>query len=550
MSPTLRLAVLALTTGLVGCTLLLDTAEPRQCSTTADCEGRPALRNRVCQEGFCVIPQTTFTPVAADGGSGCVSTALCTQANSNRPSLCRRTGEPCIPLETTDCPVVAGAWDNPNAIVVGVLTPLSVLQHNKSLLKVPYIQRYIRGVNLALVELSETLGLGLSVGLERRPLAVVHCDSWDDPAHADAMFDHLVDTAGAQAVIVTTAEDVVRVAEKAAKKNVVLVSSDSQVKPPDGPLVWRTQPPIAPEGKLAAWRVAQLETKIRADLSLAPSADIKVVSLAEGTTTAKAFAESFASSVTFNGKGALANGASFVVVQAENPRDVTVDHVGYAQKIAAEHPHVIVVAMGQDFPTYYVRTIEDEWPAGAPRPYYVLSNLSHEVTPYAPVIGLDDALRKRFSGTRPAITPELEANVGSYVLRYRQEYNNQQPDSNHSGYEAFYALAYAIAAASQQSMLDGPHISTGFESLVSGSLIDVGPGQASTALALLAAKGTIDLRGMWSTLDWDIKQREVRTDRTMFCFGRDGAGELFVNTDAGVTFSDATGVVTGNYACQ
>ncbi|MFO0671070.1 MAG: hypothetical protein U0235_15825 [Polyangiaceae bacterium] len=54
---------------------------------------------------------------------------------------------------------------------------------------------------------------------------------------------------------------------------------------------------------------------------------------------------------------------------------------------------------------------------------------------------------------------------------------------------------------------------------------------------------------MWSTLDWDKLTREVHTDRTMFCFGRDGAGELFVDTDAGVSFSDATGAVTGTYAC-
>ncbi len=550
MAPAYRLFAVASALALAGCTLLLDTAEPRQCSTTADCDGRPSLRNRVCQDGFCVIPRANFTPVGADGGDGCVSTALCTQHNSGRSSVCKRAGEPCVAWENEDCPVVAGAWDNPNAIVLGVLSPLSVLQHNKSLLKVPYIQRYIRGVNLGLTELSESIGLGLTVGTERRPLAVVHCDSWDDTAHASAMFDHLVDVVGAQAVLVTTAEDVARVAEKAARKNVVLVSSDSQVKAPDGPLVWRTQPPIAPEGKLAAWRVAQLETKIRLDLGLAPGATIKVASLAEGTSTAKAYAESFGAAVTFNGKGALANGANFVAVQAENPRDVTVDHIGHAQKLASERPHVIVVAMGQDFPTYYVRTIEDEWPAAAPKPYYVLSNLSHEVTPYEPVIGLNDELRKRFSGTRPAISPEIEANVNAYILRYRQEYNNQQPDSNHSGYEAFYALVYAVASASQQSLLDGPHISAGFESLVSGSVIDVGPGQASTALALLSAKGSINLRGMWSTLDWDTKQREVRTDRTMFCFGRDGAGKLFVNTNAGVVFADATGAVTGTYACD
>ena len=358
MTPSYRLFAVASALALAGCTLLLDTAEPRQCSTTADCDGRPSLRNRVCQDGFCVIPRANFTPVAADGGDGCVSTALCTQANSNRPSICR-AGEPCVPWETEDCPVVAGAWDNPNAIVVGVLSPLSVLQYNKSLLKVPYIQRYIRGVNLGLTELSENIGLGLTVGTERRPLAVVHCDSWDDPTHASAMFDHLVDVVGAKAVLVTTAEDVARVAEKAARKNVVLVSSDSQVKAPDGPLVWRTQPPIAPEGKFAAWRVGQLETKLRSDLGLAPGAAIKVASLAEGTSTAKAFAESFAAAVTFNGKGALANGANFLTVQAENPRDVTVDHIGYAQKLASERPHVIVVAMGQDFPTYYVRTLED-----------------------------------------------------------------------------------------------------------------------------------------------------------------------------------------------
>ncbi|MFO0671069.1 MAG: hypothetical protein U0235_15820 [Polyangiaceae bacterium] len=494
MAPVLRLAGLALAAGLVGCTLLLDTPEPRQCTTTADCESRPALRNRVCAEGFCVNPQTAFTPVAADGGSGCVSTALCTQANSNRPSRCPRTGEPCVPWETPDCPVVAGAWDNPNALVVGVLTPLSVLQHNKSLLKVPYIQRYIRGVNLAMLELNESLGLGLSVGLDRRPLAVVHCDSWDDPAHADAMFDHLVDTVGAQAVIVTTAEDVARVAEGGAQEDhprVVGLAGEGARRPA------RVANAAAHRAGGKARRLARRPTGDQDPRRPRPRAVGRHQGgeLGRRHRYGKAFAESFAASVTFNGKGALANGASFVVVQAENPRDVTVDHIGYAQKIAAEHPHVIVVAMGQDFPTYYVRTIEDEWPVGAPRPYYVLSNLSHEVTPYAPVIGLDDELRKRFSGTRPAISRELQANVDAYVLRYRQEYNNQAPDSNHSGYEAFYALAYAMAAASQQSMMDGPHISTGFESLVAGSLIDVGPGQASTALGLLSAKGSIDLAG-------------------------------------------------------
>src|SRR5262249_47248616 len=126
----------------------------------------------------------------------------------------------------------------------------------------------------------------------------------------------------------------------------------------------------------------------------------------------------------------------------------------------------------------------------------------------------------------------------------------QDPDSNYSGYEAFYALTFALGAAAKQPVFDGPHIATGFESLVSGIDIDVGPTQIQSALGQLSAGATINLRGLWSHLDWNTTKREITTDRVLYCYGRNTDGTLFVNMDSGVRYSDATGTVTGTFTCD
>jgi hypothetical protein len=534
-----------------GCSLILTTAEPVQCRTTADCEAKPALTNRTCEDGFCVLPRAKPPgPVAADSSADCVTTELCTQANSNRAAVCTTKGGPCTPWQIEDCPVIEGPWNDPNVIMLGVLEGLSFTQADGSVVKPPYIQRYFRAINLAVNELHGAAPQGLLVGNQRRPIAVLHCDTYEDPIRARQSFAHLTDVVGVHGVIVLSDEDVAAIAATATEKRTALICSDCQAPAPPGPLVWSAQPLIAKEAELGAWRVSDLEAKIRAQYAIPEATPIRVATITEGSMPAQAYAAAFASLVKFNGgKDPLANGSSWMSVQSGHPRKQINDHVGFANKLLTFEPHVVVVAMGPDFPTYYLPILEGQWPSGKPRPHYVLTNLSHETTPFDPVVGVDDDLRKRFSGTHPIVTPELAANLSAFELRYRQEYNNQSPDSNHSGYEAFYALAYALASATSQSMIDGPHVSTGFESLVSGAIVNVGPAQVSTALALLTTKGTIDLRGTWTNLDWNVQKRELDADRAMFCFERGPDGLLRINEDAGPKLP-VGGAITGTYSCD
>ena len=69
------------------------------------------------------------------------------------------------------------------------------------------------------------------------------------------------------------------------------------------------------------------------------------------------------------------------------------------------------------------------------------------------------------------------------------------------------------------------------------------------AALLGAASTTIDLRGLWSDLDWNT-QRDLHPDVGMYCFERTGNGTLVLKPDAGVRRSAATGAISGEYSCN
>ncbi len=530
-----------------GCTLLMNTAEPIQCRTNGDCDGNPSLRGRVCEQGFCVVPTAPIVPVSTDAGPGCVSTQLCTQANSSQPSICRKAGEPCIPIHTKDCPKVVGAWNDPKAIFIGAIEPQHFKQLDGSLPEVPYIDRFIRAVNLAVEEHAAASPQGIVVGGQRRPLAVVHCDSYADPTKTLSAFDHLVDVVGAQSLIVVRDEDLATITQKAITKQVAIACADCGAPIPIGPLAWQMTPATANEAPLTAWRVADLETKIRNETGT--TAPLKVAVLAEGSAPAIAFTQALAPVLKWNNdKSITENGSDFFILTTGNPLKEAIPHGKHADDILAFGPDILVVAMGSDFPKHFLTYLESKWPANK-KPHYILTQLSYEVAPYADFLAANDELRERFSGTHPLVTPELRANIESYTVRYRMQNNNKAPDSNYSGYEAFYSLAFAITSAGAKGIVDGPTISAGFESLVSGTTIDLGPQTLNTAMALLSSRATVDLRGLWSNLDWNTQTRENIGDAAMFCFTKQG-GALALKDDAGPHYIGKTKTVTGSYACD
>lgn len=545
-------AALVLVSGL-GCSLLLSAPEPSQCESPRDCDAIPALRGRVCEQGFCVPPAVVDAAVdAARPPEGCSSAELCTKANSGKASVCREAGGPCTPWETAQCDPIRGEWKDPNAIVIGTILPFHVTQANGALVPYPYTKRLQRAIDLGLEELNAALPDGVPVpGGARRPFAVLHCDSYYDAALAVDAMTHLTDVVGAQAIIVGSDHDLAAIRPQALATKTPVVCSDCVGPFPPGPLAWRVVPPLAQEAAMAAWRVGDLEERIMS--GRAPSA-MKVAVLATPDPGPASFVAALIPKLRFNGKSAAENGSAFTVRTTADPTKQAMNYVADADALAAFEPDVLVVAMGADFPAKYLQLLETKWTTTKPRPHYIMTALSFEVAPFANVIGpADEDVLERLSGTRPAFHQALERNIEAYTLRYRQRYNFERPDGNFSAYDAFYATAYAAsAAASTEIVLDGPRIDAAFGRLRTGTPIDVGPKQLEAGLALLGAQaGSIDLRGHASELDWDVATRDlVVTEFGMYCFGRDGDGALVLRVDAGPTLNTTTNVVTGSYACE
>ncbi len=548
IGPTVLLTLLV-----AGCSVLLRTAEPNQCSTNLDCDANSALRQRVCEEGFCVVPRAAGPVPTASPADGCVSSEICTQANSNKASVCATVGGACTPWQTAQCPYLSGDWKNRNAVVLGSIHPFSVKQSDGRLVKVDYAQRVRKAIDLALDDFTTALPGGLIIpGGAPRPLAVLHCDSYLDPALAQAAMTHLTDVVGVKAVIVGGDDDLVSVSAQALARQTALVCSDCVAPFPPGAPPWRIVPPLALQAPMAAWRVASLENELRARPNPPPAFNVGL--LVEVGRPVSAFVSALTESVRFNGKSAAENGANFTVIKSESPLKGSVDYLTHAKALASAAPDVIVVAMGAEFPSNYLKIIEAAWPAGKPKPHYVVTERNFEVTPFADVLGPgDEDLRRRISGTRSGYDPRLQDNIDAYTPHYRVENNGHSPDVNYSGYDAFYALAFAVAAASSQLPLNGPHISSAFELLRGGSVqVDFRPGQIGFALTWLgqSTSSSVDVRGLWSTLDWNVSTHDLASDVSMFCFQRAPDGSLVIKLDAGPRLVTSTGVVSHAYACD
>lgn len=524
-----------------GCSLLLNPAAAVQCASQADCDSI-GLRDRVCTQGFCMTKTPDTTQVSTDPGTGCVTTELCTQANSNKLSVCRTPGTPCVEIETPLCSKIGGHWEDPNAIVIGAIVPMKAKQPTGQLGTVPYGERVERAISLAFEEISEALPSGVLVGNQRRQLAYLGCDSREDAATTKAVYRHLVDDARAQAIVVAWDPDLANIASEAAEARTAIACSDCLSPLPNNALVWRVLPPFENEVPVAAWRVEKLAAALKAKPN--PPSNLKIVMLQEPTINGTTFATRFAAA-QLAGNADLKN-ATVVPVVPEDPLKDSVNYEKHIKAVLDAAPDVIVAPMGPDFANHYLVPIETRWAQanpGKPKPEYVLTSMQYDLGLLAGAIGGvgEDAdredLRKRLSGTRPYRSAEMSADLAAYRLRYKGRWNGVEPDGNESGYEATYALTYAVLAGSTSSLLDGPHVSSGFERLSTGQLVPVGPQPAaSTAISALLNGQSIKLRGLSSTLGWDVPTREIVADVGMYCLKRDAGNLAFVD-DAGVRYS-------------
>jgi hypothetical protein len=529
---------------LLGCSVLYDPPAARQCFTDADCESQPELTGLICDGslGVCV-------DAPALAGEGCESTALCQQQNSNQAALCRFPGSPCVRLQTPECPLLTGNWQAPNALILGSVGPHRYRQADGSVEDSDYVERLVRSIDLAAEEWQQEVPTGLP--LSRRPLAILHCDSESNALRAQRVMDHLVNEVNVPVVFALGDTELGATLNQAVDSGTALVCVEcydrAELAGMDNGLLWRMLPPFETQAPLAAWRVHDLELRIRAERVLPSTSPLRVALISDDRAAFNDFSAAFRDLIRFNGNlGADANGANYLELRAPDPRTEAVNPLMLARRVVEFAPDIVVAAVDDNFSNYYLRIIEQLWRAPLPRPYYVATLLNQELGLLESIVGDDEDLRLRLSGTGLFEDAEVARNRQGFQARYRSRYA-QDPGRTQTGYDAFYATALAIFASDLDGQLNGEHISGLFGQLMGGAATDVDPRALGSARAYLVAKEPIDLVGASSHLDWDPTTRQVRSDVGLWCITRQGGQGLQLKNDAGPRWAPSG--TTGTYDC-
>jgi len=175
----------------------------------------------------------------------------------------------------------------------------------------------------------------------------------------------------------------------------------------------------------------------------------------------------------------------------------------------------------------------------------VTTSLTQELNQLASIVGGDDELRRRISGTGLFLDDRVRRNLVGFQTRYGSRYGSD-PGRTQAAYDAWYAAALAIYSADAQGRLDGASIAAHFSRLVTGAATDVDPLALGSARIYLSAQESIDLVGASSALDWDTITQRVSAEVGLWCLRRDANGELQLGA-AGLRSTPAG--TTGSYDC-
>ena len=480
---------------------------------------------------------------------GCTS-ASC--ASAATPSVCRKGA--CVPLVSEDCALMARPEDvgNEATIWIGAMFPTRGPME-------PEFEGAVRAVDLArrdFIDVSNGLPPARSGG-PVRPLAVLACDDGEDAPRAAR---HLLDDVGVPAVIgFARSKEVVDLAVDqfnphgvlALAANTAPMISDIPRLPGQPRLVWRTTisgPVIA--RSMAAVVGMVIEPDLRRARVLRPDEPMRVALVRADNASGIGLSDALVSSLRYNdGKSVALNGDSAY-------REVVMaDTAGRAGRVAADdgavaqlrafRPHVVLDAAGE-FGSL-VDGLEAAWPPIEHfRPRY-LAQGTLSGTELATAIARSPELARRVFGVDTAIdTPA----VAKFVLRYNQVFtpNITALEATDAPYDAFYLLAYAIAALGD-SPIDGASLARAIPRLQGGETpVDVGPGGIYAALAALERGERIDLRGTVTTLDFDDATGDAPATYAVFCFRSDASGHL-APAESGLSFDGKSGRPSGELRC-
>jgi hypothetical protein len=335
----------------------------------------------------------------------------------------------------------------------------------------------------------------------------------------------------------------------AAVNQSALITSIGQ--PPGTPrLVFRTALGVAQVAPPMSLFVSNwIEPRLRAAAVITDAAPLRVALVRPGSTNALSIADAIFTSLRFNGRTALENGADFrqmvfaspgIPQPARSAADVVQDLLQY-------RPHVILaVDDGDTIVPAIFEPLEHGWPAGAR--YRPIVMVSSGVDIFASLLGKSVERRRRYFATQAPANTMANA---KFTMRYNEVFREQVTINNSPAgtYDAAYLLAYA-AAALGSTPLTGSGLARAIGRLVPpGPPLDLGPTHILDVLELLRQGRNVDLHGANGTLDFDLASGEPAADSVIQCVGVDENGAANDGIDSGLYYDSSSKTLRGEMHC-
>lgn len=546
-----------ISTGAIGCSLLLSDSDAQQCAVDADCAS--IAQNLVCGPAKTCIAQPAGPRVVTQedaGEASCLTHEECIQANGGRPAICPTPGASrCVNIASDVCDQVEGNYKDPNAIFWGFLHDKTAPLNNVASLSVGAYNQ----VMLAFQEFSSNLvGAGLPGGPAgaRRPLVMVTCDGKGSDSRRQSAAEHLVGTLNAP-LLLTVVDDTAKLVQQRIGTladpplHLSLTSGDflRQALAGTGNLEVLFQV-FSPQQKTAVGhglKTPDLEASLRGAGLVEPTRVAMVVS---GNPLYQRAAELYTQTAVFNGLKATANGSNFLRVDYPHP-NVTpnIDWVSVVAPVVAQRPHIVVFEGSGEAMRSMIPTLEASW-GGAWKPRYLVD--SGNGPGAGDLVAGNDDLRRRVvvsaQFNNPTDVPRSDAIRAKLAAAY--------PVGNFNTllvYDAFYGLNYAVVAAGPPSSgtLRGRDVTRGLQRIKTGQNYWTGPGDMAVAMAALSTGNTINLQGTWHTITWDLATGVPVFDRLAYgCVTRSASTGLpSVTYTTGQTYDPIALTLQGNLVC-
>lgn len=447
---------------------------------------------------------TISGPIACTGHLECV-------AALGDDHVCGRAGE-CVSALTAECPIFhwPGGMPRDEVVFVGSIMATSPPFDALALPLQNAVQLAVEDFNA-----NTELPGGTRV-------AWIGCDDGATAAKATAALSHLSDTIAAPAVVGPIfSELVLLLAEPAKASGTLLISPTATAKDiselDDDGLVWRTIPSDVYQANAFADRIPQLQP--------APQ---KVALLYKD--------DAYGNSLLEDVSARLAEVDPALKVSAHkypNPVGLTEAELlqAFGTLIAGawggpgEHPDTIGI-LGTTEAVDIILGVMNAWSAENPDPPVPRFIVSHGAIPALPALiakapaSLKSLLIQHTEGVSPIIFDE--ANFNNFNIRYKIRFQDQEPITAASlSYDAAMVVMLAMAGVPQGEPITGKGVAAAIAKLVdkeAGTPVSFGEVSGleltfiDKARSILATEGTVDLKGVSGTLDFDLVPGEVRVN--------------------------------------